>query len=42
MSLGTSLVTVVKCPLEGEESPVISLEVFVGSSADLMPGLLQT
>lgn len=40
--LGTFSVTVVKDPLEGEESPVVSLWVFEGSSIVLMPSLLQT
>ena len=31
-----------KFPLEGEESLVVNLDVFVGSSADPVPGLLQT
>lgn len=39
---GNFTVTVVKEPLEGGESPVISLWVFEGSSVVLMPRLLQT
>lgn len=31
-----------KFPLEGEESLVVNLDVFVGSSADPVPSLLQT
>lgn len=32
----------VRDPLEGEESPVVSLGVLEGSSVVLMPSLLQT
>lgn len=39
---GNFSVTVVKDPLGGEESPVVSLWVLEGSSVVLMPSLLQT